>query len=55
MDQYAYKVTSVPHGCTNYVIDEEVMKFVPTPPPDSIMIESDGPCNGTILVLVDDE
>ena len=51
MGWHWYRVTSVPAGCTEYEVDQEIELYVPEPPPNPHTIGS-GACTGVTLELI---
>ena len=48
-----YRVISVPDGCTNYSVDDEVEMYVAEPPPTQIVLGGSDPCAGTAMALIE--
>ncbi len=51
MAAHLYRVTSVPSGCSDYQIDDEVELEVPEPPPATMTI-GEGECEGVVVHLI---
>ncbi len=52
MAMHWYIVVSVPTGCTEYTVDDEVERDVAEPPPAEV-IEASGPCAGAVFQLIE--